>query len=200
LAKRNIGHDAFTLPMSVAILGTLTDGRVNYMPVAWLTRVNYRPPMVGISVNKVNHSCLAVRENRQFSLNFPTREMLPKTDCAGLISGKYLDKSNLFPYSFGELAKAPLIEECPLAIECVLVETLNLPTNQFYVGEIKGVHADETILTDGMPDIEKLKPVALSMPDNRYWLMGACVGQAWKEGKELRDLLLDESVRKGARV
>jgi hypothetical protein len=30
--------------------------------------------------------------------------------------------------------------------------------------------------------------------------MGPCVGRAWKEGKELRDLLLDECVKKGARV
>jgi len=199
MAKRIIGCEAFPLPMSVAILGTLTDGRPNFMTLGWLTRVNYRPAMLGISVNKMNHSGQAVLENREFSLNFPPVSLLPQTDCAGLISGKYVDKSGLFTVHSGTLAGAPLIAECALAVECRLVHTVSLPTNHFFVGEIVAVHAEEDILGNGMPDMDRLQPVSLSMPDNRYWSGGHCVGQAWRMGRELRDRLLDQTLTRDSR-
>ena len=32
----------------------------------------------------------------------------------------------------------------------------------------------------------KVKPFVLSMPDNRFWALGECVGKAWQEGKGLK--------------
>ncbi|MBN2431475.1 MAG: flavin reductase family protein [Acidobacteria bacterium] len=192
MRRRTIGCEAFPLPMTVSILGTITDGHPNFMALGWWTRVNYRPAMLGISINKMNHSCHAIMENREFSLNFPPVSLVTQTDCTGLISGKYVDKSGLFSVYSGILAQAPLIEECGLAIECRLVESVSLPTHHFVVGEIAAVHADEDLLSNGMPDMEKLQPVTLSMPYNRYWCGGTYVGQAWKMGRELRDQLLDQ--------
>jgi len=49
-----------------------------------------------------------------------------------------------------------------------------------------GVYAEESLLTDGHPDPEKVNPFVLSMPDNRFWGLGDCVGRAWHEGKSLK--------------
>jgi hypothetical protein len=35
----------------------------------------------------------------------------------------------------------------------------------------------------GKPDIEKLRPFTLTMPDNRYWAVGEQVGRAWSDGR-----------------
>ena len=32
----------------------------------------------------------------------------------------------------------------------------------------------------------KIKPFVLTMPDNRYWALGECIGKAWQEGKILK--------------
>jgi flavin reductase (DIM6/NTAB) family NADH-FMN oxidoreductase RutF len=92
----------------------------------------------------------------------------------------------LFEIFYGQLKSAPLINECPVNVECRVVEKVELPTNLLFIGEVVGVHAEESILTDGHPDPEKIKPFVLSMPDNHFWGLGDCVGRAWHEGKSFK--------------
>jgi len=182
----NIGANAFILPEPQAILGTMLDGRPNFMAVAWLTRLNYQPCLMGVAVNRNHASHQAITETRQFSVNVPSTDMVAVTDYVGLVSGKRADKSGLFTVDFGELAHAPLIRECPLAMEFELAHTLHLPTNTLFVGELKAAWTEERFLTDGYPDVEKVRPFTLTMPDNRYWAVGAQVGRAWHDGKAMK--------------
>ena len=78
---------------------------------------------------------------------------------------------------------APQIEEFPMNVECHVVKKVELPTNYLFIGEVVGVYIEESLLTDGHPDPEKIRPFALSMPDNRFWGLGDCVGRAWHDGK-----------------
>jgi hypothetical protein len=41
-------------------------------------------------------------------------------------------------------------------------------------------------MTDGKPDIKKINPLVLSMPDNSYWGIGGFIAKAWNVGKELK--------------
>lgn len=184
--KTNIGNQGFTLPMPQAILGTRHNGRPNYMALGWVIRVNFKPPLIGVSVNKAHASHEAIRDTGQFSINFPSRNMVEVTDYVGLVSGANVDKSDLFEAEYGELADAPLITACPLSMACRVYETVELPTNTFFIGEILGTYCEERFMTDGSPDIEKIAPFVLTMPDNRFWAIGECVGQAWKSGKGLK--------------
>jgi len=59
------------------------------------------------------------------------------------------------------------------------------PTNNFYIGEIIASYTEEKYLTDCKPDIKKINPLLLTMPDNRYWTVGAYAGDAWSCGKKL---------------
>jgi flavin reductase (DIM6/NTAB) family NADH-FMN oxidoreductase RutF len=112
--------------------------------------------------------------------------MVEVTDYVGLVSGKRVDKSKLFAIFYGELKNAPMISECPLTIECKLSKTVELPTNSFFIGEIVGSYSEEQFLTNGAPDIKKVKPFLLTMPDNRYWSVGDNIGRAWSDGKSIR--------------
>jgi flavin reductase (DIM6/NTAB) family NADH-FMN oxidoreductase RutF len=145
--------------------------------------------MLGVAVNHGHGSHGAIAETGEFSVNFPTVEMVEITDYVGLISGKRVDKSNLFNIFYGELKKAPMISECPLTMECKLVKTVELPTNSFFVGEIVGAYSEEQFLTEGAPDIKKINPFLLTMPDNGYWSVGELIGRAWSDGKAMRKRL-----------
>jgi flavin reductase (DIM6/NTAB) family NADH-FMN oxidoreductase RutF len=142
--------------------------------------------MIAIAVNKSNQSCSGILEKAEFSVNVPSTDMVGITDYTGLVSAKKTDKSELFEVFYGQLRAAPLIKKCPINVECRVVEKVELPTNYLFVGEVVGVHAEESILTDGHPDPEKIKPFLLSMPDNRFWELGDCVGRAWHEGKSYK--------------
>jgi flavin reductase (DIM6/NTAB) family NADH-FMN oxidoreductase RutF len=117
-------------------------------------------------------------------VNFPTADMVEKTDYCGLVSGKKADKSQVFEVFYGELKTAPMIRECPLCIECRLADICELPANDLFIGEIVGAYSEEQYLTDGKPDIKKMNPMVLTMPDNRYWTVGGYAGKAWGEGKK----------------
>ena len=185
MAKVNIGEQTFVLPMATTILGSVLEDRPNFMALGWLTRVNFKPPMLGVAVNKGHASHTAIVDKGEFSVNFPTVEMVEITDYVGLVSGKRQDKSKLFNLFYGELKNAPMISECPLAMECKVVKTVELPSNSFFIGEIVGAYSEERFLTDGAPDIKKIKPFLLTMPDNGYWSVGELIGRAWSEGKAM---------------
>ncbi len=195
MKKKSISPQVFVLPMATTILGTHRKGRPNFMALGWLTRVNHKPPMLGVGVNKGNQSHAAILETGEFSVNFPSAHMLEVTDYVGLVSAKRADKSGLFNIFYGELQAAPMIHECPLSIECNLSQTVQLPTNSFFIGEIIGAYSEERFLTDGVPDIEKINPFLLTMPDNRYWSTGDCIGRAWSAGKAMRDRLKRDETR-----
>jgi flavin reductase (DIM6/NTAB) family NADH-FMN oxidoreductase RutF len=192
MGKIVIEKDLFCLPWTQTILGTHLEGKVNFMALDWLTRVNYKPPMLGICVNKHNASHAAILDTGEFSVNIPTTDMVEVTDYAGLVSGKRVDKSGLFEVFYGELKAAPMITTCPITIECRVVKTVYLPTNSFFIGEIINILTEDRFLTDGKPDVKKINPFLLTMPDNRFWSVGECIDKAWNAGKALREQLTKE--------
>ncbi len=186
MGKISAGRNVFMYPMPVTLLGTMVDGKPDFMTLGWITRVNANPPTVGCGVGRHHHSVRGIEENQTFSINFPSVEMVEKTDYCGLVSGKDADKAALFDIYYGELKTAPMISECPLSIECQLQSTVENLTNNFYIGEIIASYTEEKYLTDCNPDIKKINPLLLSMPDNRYWRVGDYAGDAWSIGKTLK--------------
>lgn len=183
--KIAVDASLFSLPGTQTILGTHFEGRVNFMALDWLTRVNFDPPMLGICVNRKNASYEAISATGQFSVNIPTVDMMEITDLTGLVSGRKMEKGDLFPVSYGRLKAAPLIEPCPVNLECSVVETVELPTNGFFIGEIVGLYTEEKYLSEGHPDVKKIRPFLLTMPDNRFWAVGKTIGKAWSAGGAL---------------
>ncbi len=189
MAKVVIEKSAFCLPWTQTLLGTHVNGKVNFMALDWLTRVNYQPAMLGICVNGGHASNAAIRRSGEFSVNIPTVDMVAVTDYCGIVSGNKVDKSKLFEVFYGELKSAPLIRECPLNIECRLTQYVDLPTNTLFIGEIVNIYAEEKYLEGGKPDVKKIRPFLLTMPDNRFWSVGDQVGSAWKDGMKYKEKL-----------
>jgi len=79
MEKINIGPNVFTQAMPVTLLGTKIDDKVNFMTLAWVTRVNANPPLFAVAVNKIHHSNKGIRENKSFSINFPSVDMIVET-------------------------------------------------------------------------------------------------------------------------
>jgi flavin reductase (DIM6/NTAB) family NADH-FMN oxidoreductase RutF len=183
--KINIGNNVFVYPMPVTLVGTEVEGKANFMAVGWISRVNGNPPYIGMGIHKNHYTAKGILENGAFSVNFPSAGMIDETDYCGLVSGRKEDKSELFEVFYGQMEAAPMIKACPLNLECRLVNTIEFPTHYFFVGEILEAYAEEKYLTEGKPDIKKMEPLLLTMPDNSYWTVGDYKGEAWKTGKSL---------------
>jgi len=184
MSKTRIDPNVFLYPMPMTIVGAYVEGRPNFLAVAWAARVNHDPPMIAVALGKSHHTNAGIVENGAFSVNIPGTSMIEETDYVGLVSGKKTDKSSVFDLFYGDLDKAPMISRCPLCMECRLSRTVDLPSNTLFIGDIVGAYAEESALTGGDPDMEKIEPFTLSMPDNSYWAVGERVGKAWSEGRK----------------
>ena len=109
--------------------------------------------------------------------------MVAMTGYTGVIYAKKVDKTELVEIHYGQLNTAPLIKDCPINIECRVFDRVELPTTYVFIVEVVGVHAKESILSDGHPNPEKIMTFILSMPDNLFLGLGNCVGRAWQVGK-----------------
>lgn len=186
MEKIKIDNNAFIYPMPMTVVGSVLNDKENYMAVGWVSRVNFNPPMIGIALGKNHATNEGIHKNREFSVNVPSRKSIETVDYVGLVTAKAIDKSKTFQPFYGELKFAPMIQEFPVTMECRLFQAVDLPSNTFFIGEIVGAYAHENCLTDGKPDIKKIDPFTLTMPDCNYWAVGENIGKAWSIGKSLK--------------
>ena len=121
-------------------------------------------------------------------MNIPSEEQVKETDYCGLVSGKKNDKAAAceFTVFFGKLKTAPLIEQCPVNLECSLVKVLDFKTHALCIGQIEEVHVNEDCLTEGKPDVEKIRPLIFSSGlEYAYYGLGARLASGFQVGKEL---------------
>jgi flavin reductase (DIM6/NTAB) family NADH-FMN oxidoreductase RutF len=185
MAKIEISSDRIYYPMPCALVGANVGGKANYLTVAWFSMVNPDPAYLAVAMNKAHYTNAGIKMNKTFSVNIPSSDMAEKTDYCGIISGRKSDKAAVFETFYGKLETAPMIKECPFTVECKLVETVDLPAEDLFIGEIIAAYCEESCLTEGAPDLRKINPFVLSMPDKKYRGLGQDVGAAWEMGKKL---------------
>jgi flavin reductase (DIM6/NTAB) family NADH-FMN oxidoreductase RutF len=170
------------IPMPMTIVGSMHGGTPNFMAVGWGTRGNAQPPLLAIGINRshLSHDCIV--QNQAFSVNIPGQNLLVQTDHVGIVSGTKTDKSGVFDVFFGANPKVPLIRDAALALECRLAESIQLPTNTVFIGEIVAAWCEQEALTGTLPDWKKIMCFFLTMPDNTYWSLGDSLGKAWSSG------------------
>ena len=110
-------------PLPVVLVSVVSkSGEKNIFTVAWAGTVCSDPPMVSISVRPKRHSYHMIKETGEFVINLTTKKLAFATDYCGVVSGKDVDKfrkTGLTPIK-AEVVKAPLIEESPEKIDCVV--------------------------------------------------------------------------------
>lgn len=187
MAKKKLGNKPFLYPYPVVLVGTEVEGKANFLTIAFCGIVNMNPGMLAIGINRGHHSTKGLLANRAFSVNLPSTSMVEVTDYVGIYPGNKVDKSKVFEVFHGELAGAPMIKDCPLSMECRVREVLDMGGNDHIViAEIVETYVGEEYLTDGMPDVEKMKPMVFSMFDSRYWGIGEYLGKGWSAGKDYK--------------
>lgn len=188
MSKVALGPQTLVYPMPVVLVGANVDGKPNFMAVAWCSTVGSMPPKIAISIRHTRHTYKGIQQNRAFSVNLPSVSMIRETDYCGITHGNETDKVAAcgFKLFAGKLAGAPLIEQCPVAIECSLAHELDLGVHALIVGKIEETYVSEECLTEGRPDITKIAPLVYLGPSGaRYHALGAVLGKAFSVGQAL---------------
>lgn len=185
--KKSIGAKSILHPTPVMIIGTYDkSGKPNVMTAAWTGICCSNPPCVYVSLRKATYTHGNIVEREAFTVNCSSEEYIKEIDYFGIVSGKNEDKfaaTGLTPVK-SELVDAPYVKEAPFVLECKLAHTIEIGLHTQFMGEIQDIKADEAFLgEDGLPDIEKVKPV-LYVPEHRvYYGVGRYLGKAYSLGK-----------------
>ena len=120
-----------------------------------------------------------------FTVSMATEDTVTACDYVGIVSAN--DVPNKFEKAGfhatkSEKVNAPLIDELPMALECKVKSY----EDDILIGEIVNVTADESVVTDGKIDIQKLKPIAYDPTSNSYGTRGDVVGKAFSDGLKLK--------------
>lgn len=185
--KIDLGAKVASYPMPVVLVGANVKGKANFLAVAWFMAAAHSPPKVAVALNKAHYTNQGIKENRTFSVCVPSEDLVEATDYCGLISGFKADKSRVFDVFYGKLKTAPMIEACPVNLECSLDKVIdNGPKHELFIGDIVSTYTEEKYLTDEVVDIKKAKPFMLSLSDRRYYALGEPKAKAWNTGKNFK--------------
>ena len=189
MTKNKIRPGVYVYPMPVSLIGTMVKGKPTFMALAWINVVEYKPPLIAISSNESHYTNLGIKENQTFSVNIPSEGMMEVADYVGIVSGKEIDKSEVFEVFYGDLKTAHMIQHAPINLECKVVKIIDTKEfseaergHEIFIGKVVGAYADDYYLTNGIPDITKIKPFIFSI-DNKYWKIGEFLGSAFSIGK-----------------
>lgn len=197
MKKTTLGPQTLLYPMPAFLIGANVDGRPNFMTAAWSGIANSTPPMVTVALQHHRYTYRGIKECGTFSINVPSAELVRETDYCGIVSGAKADKASVcnFTVFYGQLKTAPLIEECPLNLECRVVHILNLGSHALVIGQVEETHVSENCLSDGQPDVSKINPIIFSVgKEKSYYSFGEQLAAAFSVGMEIKK----QAAEKGA--
>jgi|WetSurMetagenome_2_1015567.scaffolds.fasta_scaffold345511_1 flavin reductase (DIM6/NTAB) family NADH-FMN oxidoreductase RutF len=188
MAKKTYGPQTWLFPYPTVLIGTVFEGKTDFAPYAWCGIAGGDPPAFSVSINNRRFTLRGLNQNHTFSVNIPSDDMVRETDYCGMVSGKDADKAKAckFKIFYGRLKTAPLIEQCPVNLECEVFQVLELGDHSLVIGKIVQSHVSESCLTEGKPDIMKIKPILYSMGTGpQYNAVGDILGRGFHIGKTL---------------
>ena len=189
MGKILMGPQTLIYPMPSLLVGANIDDKPNFMTVAWGGIANGEPPMISVAIRHNRYTHQGISQNLTFSVNVPSTDLVRETDYCGIKSGAKVNKVKdcQFNVFYGKLNNAPLIEQCPINHECKVMYILNLGSHSLIIGRIEETHISESCLTDGKPDVNKIRPFVFTRePDSQYQAFGEVVAKAFSIGQELK--------------
>ena len=131
------------VPAALVTCGTLE--KPNVLTVGWTGIVCTRPPMTYISVRPERFSHDIILNSGEFVINLTTSAMVKQVDFCGVKSGKDTDKFTACGFHIVQASKVsvPLIDECPVSLECKVTESKLLGSHTMFLAEIVGVDTDD---------------------------------------------------------
>ena len=171
------------------LVGANVNDKPNFISVASSGHSNGEPPMMSVAIGHHRYTLKGIRQNMTFSVNIPSVDLVKEADYCGLASGAKVDKVEVcrFKVFYGKLNSAPLIEQCPINLECNVVHILDLGSHSLIVGRVEETHISENGLTDGKPDVNKIRPIVYTTaPDPKYLAIGQFIAKSYSIGLELK--------------
>lgn len=162
-------------PKPMTVVGTKVEGKVNWLVVGHTGVIGH--DRVLVSMSKQHYSNQGIKQSKKLSINLVSREMLPKADYVGSVSGETVNKSSVFAYHIGENG-TPVIDVSPLTMECNVVDIYETEGFDNFICTVVNTYATPDVLDhNGKLDYARLKPVLFEFPTYSYLATGEVIGK-----------------------
>lgn len=173
--KQNIGNLLALYPKPMTVVGAEVEGKVNWLVVGHTGIIGH--DRILLSMSKSHYTNQGIRKSKKLSVSLVSREMLPKADYVGSVSGASVDKSEVFEYHIGENG-TPVIDISPLTMECNVVDIYETDGFDNFICSVVNTYVSPDVLGDnGRPDYTRLKPVLFDFPTYSYLATGEVIGK-----------------------
>lgn len=161
------------------VLVTVSDGeRDNVFTVAWTGLINTIPPKTYISVRPSRYSYEILKKGGEFAINLTPSSLISACDWCGIHTGRKVDKFkkwNLTKVPAANIS-VPLIDECPLSLECKVFDVIELGTHHMFLADIVGVTVNEDLLdSSGKLCLDRANLAAFA--HGEYFELGRSLGK-----------------------
>ena len=125
-----------------------TNGENNALAVAYCCNCSYDPPMIMVGIVPSRYSYKMIKETGCFVVNMVKKEYMDVFEYLGNNSGRDEDKLLKKNVRLGDGLKvnAPILLDCPVNIECKVVDSIVTGSHEMFIGKIEYVHADEKLV------------------------------------------------------
>ena len=180
--KKNLGNLLALYPKPMTVVGAEVEGKVNWLVVGHTGVIDH--DRILVSMSKSHYTNQGIKQSKRLSVNLVSREMLPKADYVGSVSGAMVDKSEVFAYHTGEYG-TPVIDASPLTMECEVVDIYETEGFDNFICAIVNTYAASDVLdSDSKLDYTKLKPVLFEFPTYSYLATGEIIGKCLNLDKQ----------------
>lgn len=134
-------------------------GENNVLAVAYCGNCSYDPPMVMVGIVPTRYSYQMIKQSGCFVVNLVDQNYRETFDYLGSHSKRDGDKLEKMKVRLqeGKKVNAPVLTDCPVNIECTVVDSIVTGSHEMFVGKIEYVHADANITDDeGNIDFSKI--------------------------------------------
>lgn len=165
-------------PLPPALISSGDMDHPNVMTAAWTGIICSDPAITYVSLRPSRYTHELVSRYKEFVINLPTWKEAEAVDTVGVKSGRDLDKfalTGLVAESSTQV-KAPQIAQCPVSIECRVLEIRPFGTHDMFLAEVVAVNVDERYIDEtGALDLEKAGLLAYA--HGFYYTLGRKIGK-----------------------
>ncbi len=148
--------------------------RDNVLTIAWSGVCSSEPPMVSVAIRKSRFSHRLISASGEFVVNVPPASLVGAVDLCGNVRGETEDKFALAGLTRAPATAvgAPLVAECPIAMECRVRHVYEAGSHDVFIGEVVALTVSESALdAEGRIDVARVDPLCYGGGD--YWRLAA---------------------------
>ncbi len=124
------------------------EGEDNVLAVGYCCNCSYDPPMVMVGIVPTRYSYKMIKESGCFVVNLTDKKYRETFNYLGSHSKRDGDKLAHLGIRLqeGKMVNAPILTDCPVNIECKVVDSIVTGSHEMFVGSIQYVHADTELM------------------------------------------------------